>query len=78
MSTSAPIDDGRVIWMRYQPTSLLDRLVGGCFGLLAAALALYVAVHLIEAIWLVLVGFGVGVVAVLGLVATLRRHRQGW
>lgn len=64
--------------MRYQPASLWDRLVGACFGLLAAALALYVAVRLIESIWLVLVGIGVGVGVVAGLVAAVRRRRQGW
>lgn len=63
--------------MRY-PSSLLERLVGGCFSLLAAAAALYVAVQLIEAVWPILVGIGVTVAAVAGLVTVLRWHRQGW
>jgi hypothetical protein len=64
--------------MRYQPASLLERLVGGCFGLLAAAIALTIAVHLIESIWPVLVAIGLGVAAVAGLVIVLRWRRQGW
>ncbi|MFL6162728.1 MAG: hypothetical protein ACJ74U_10920 [Jatrophihabitantaceae bacterium] len=64
--------------MHGYPASLLQRLVGGCFSLLAAAVAVYVAVRLIESVWLVLVGIGVGVVAVVGLVTALRWRRQGW
>jgi LPXTG-motif cell wall-anchored protein len=64
--------------MRYQPMSLLDRLVAGCVSLLVAAIALYIAVHLIESIWPVLVAIGLGVAAVAGLVLVLRRRRQGW
>jgi len=52
--------------------------MGCCFGLLAAAVALYVAVRLIESVWQVLVGIGVGVVAVAVLVAALRWRRRGW
>jgi hypothetical protein len=62
----------------YHSSSLLERLVGGCFSLLAAAVALYVAVRLIEAVWPVLVGIGVGVAVVAGLVAVMRWQRQGW
>jgi hypothetical protein len=64
--------------MRYQPASLLERFIGGCFGLLVAALALYFAVRLIEAIWLPLVGIALGVATLIGLVMALRWHRQGW
>lgn len=64
--------------MRYYSSSLLQRLVGGCFCLLAAAVAVYVAVRLIESVWPVLLGIGVGVTGVAGLVTALRRRRQGW
>jgi hypothetical protein len=64
--------------MSYHSSSPLERLVGGCFGLLAAAVAVYVAVRLIESVWPVLVGIALGVLAVAGLVAALRGRRQGW
>ena len=63
---------------RYQPESLLDRLVGGCVAVLAAAIALYLAVRLIEAIWVVLVLIVLSVLAVVGLVAAVRWHSQRW
>lgn len=46
--------------------------------MLLAALALHIAARLIEAVWPVLVGIGVGVVVVAGLVAVMRWQRQGW
>jgi hypothetical protein len=63
--------------VRY-PSSLLERLLGGCVTVLLAALALHIAARLIEAVWPVLVGIGVGVVVVAGLVAVMRWQRQGW
>ncbi len=60
------------------PCSWLDSLLGLCFGLLLAALAVYVAVRLIEAIWTVLLlilGIG-GLLA--AVAALLRRRDRGW
>lgn len=37
------------------PGTWINRIVGWCFGLLAAALALYCAVKVLEAIWPALV-----------------------
>lgn len=37
--------------MAETPSSLVDRLVGWCFSLLLAAMALYGAVQLIHCIW---------------------------
>ena len=58
---------------------MLDRLVGICFALLAAAVAIYVAVRLIESIAAALISIVavVGGVVVLGFIATLvwRRNR---
>ncbi|MDQ1745487.1 MAG: hypothetical protein QOE23_3826 [Pseudonocardiales bacterium] len=60
------------------PRSLLDSLFGLCFGLLLAAIAVHVAVRLIEAVWpMLLVMLGVGLLLVGGLL--LLRHRdRGW
>jgi len=62
----------------YSRPSSLERLVGACLGLLVAAVAVYVAVRLIESVWPVLVGLGVGMVGLAGLVTVLRWRRQGW
>ncbi len=60
------------------PRSLLDQLFGLCFSLLLAAIAVYVAVQLIEAVWPVLLLIA-GVVALLaGGAALLRRRDRGW
>jgi thiol:disulfide interchange protein len=64
--------------MDYRPSSWLDQLVGACFGLLAAAVAIYVAVRLIEMVWVWLLLIGIIVAAVAGLLAFLRWRRQGW
>ena len=59
---------------------MLDRLIGVCFALLAAAVAIYVAVRLIESIAAALVGIVavVGGLVVLGFIASLlwRRNRM--
>ncbi len=59
---------------------MLDRLIGICFALLAAAVAIYVAVRLIESIAAALVGIVavVGGLVVLGFIASLlwRRNRM--
>jgi uncharacterized protein YacL len=64
--------------MSYHPPSLLGRLVGACISLLVAALAIYVAVHLLESVWPVLAVIGFVVVVIIGLVAAVRRRQQGW
>lgn len=64
--------------MDFRPSSWLDQLVGACFGLLAAAVALHVAARLIEQVWPVLLLIGVVVVVVSGLVTVMRWRRQGW
>ena len=59
---------------------MLDRLVGICFALLAAAVAIYVAVRLIESIAAALISIVavVGGLVVLGLIVSLvwRRNRM--
>jgi thiol:disulfide interchange protein len=64
--------------MDFRPSSWLDQLVGACFGLLAAAVALHVAARLIEQVWVVLLVIGGVVAVVVGLVAVLRWRRRGW
>lgn len=59
---------------------MLDRLVGICFALLAAAVAIYVAVRLIETIAAALISIVavVGGLVVLGFIVSLvwRRNRM--
>ena len=59
---------------------MLDRLIGICFVLLAAAVAIYVAVRLIESIAAALISIVavVGGLVVLGLIVSLlwRRNRM--
>lgn len=55
-------------------SSYLERLVGVCVGLLVAALALYWAVQLLQAVWLSVLGIGV----LLGCITWIRRRGQGW
>ena len=60
------------------PRGLLDRLVGLCLSFLVAAVALSVAVHLIEAVWnalLLILAVGAFVVLTLEL---LHRRGGGW
>ena len=58
--------------------SLLDRAVGACFLVLLGAAALYLAVHLILAIWMVLAGIAVVVgLTALGI-AIWRARTRGW
>lgn len=60
------------------PRSWLDGLLGLCLTLLLAAIAVHVAVRLIEAVWpaLVLI-LGIGALLAAG-VALLRRGDRGW
>jgi hypothetical protein len=58
--------------------SLLDGLFGLCFTLLLAAIAVHVAVRLIEAVWpALLLILGIGVLMAGGM-ALLRRRDRGW
>ena len=60
------------------PRTWLDRLVGGCLSLLAAAVAVYVAVRVLEAVWPVLVVIG-GVLLVASIgIAFVRARYRGW
>ena len=59
---------------------MLDRLVGICFAVLAAAVAIYVAVRLIESVaaTLMIIVAVIGSVAIAGFLVRLlwRRHRS--
>ena len=59
---------------------MLDRLIGTCFALLAATVAIYVAVRLIESVaaTLMIIVAVISSVAIAGFVARLlwRRHRS--
>lgn len=52
------------------PQRWLDALVGGCFGLLLASMALYGTVQVVASIWLPLC-IGLAVVAAVGLLIAL-------
>jgi hypothetical protein len=60
------------------PRGLMDGLVGLCFGLLLAAIAVHVAVRLIEAVWPALVVILAVALLLAGGVALLRRRDRGW
>lgn len=58
--------------------SLLDRLFSGCLTILFGAAAVYIAVHLIEAVWTaLLVILGVGAFAATAWLF-VRSRNQGW
>lgn len=62
---------------------MLDRMVGACLTLLVAAVAVYVAVRLIESVFttLIVIAAVIGGLAIGGAVVRLlwRRHRMdGW
>lgn len=58
--------------------SLLDRLFGVCLTILLGAAAIYIAVHLIEAVWTaLLVMLGVGTFVALAWLF-VRSRNQGW
>jgi hypothetical protein len=50
-----------------------DRLIGWCFGILAAVIALYCAVKVLEAIWPALVVI-LGAVAIIALIIRIVVH----
>lgn len=59
----------------YDPRSLVDRIVGVCLSLLVGAVAVYIAVRLLQAVWVVLLVI-VCVGIFLSLAVTLLRRRQ--
>ena len=60
------------------PRSWLDRFVGSALGLLLASIAVFVAVRLIEAVWIALVVIASVAVGVGVAVATLSRRNRRW
>jgi len=64
--------------VRYPGSSLLDQWVAACFSLLMGVTALFLAVRLLEAIWVALVVIGAIVAVVAGVVAWLRWDRQDY
>lgn len=60
------------------PRSWLDKLVAASLGFLVAAIAVYAAVHLIEAIWSTLLIILGGALLLLLLVAAWRARSRGW
>jgi uncharacterized membrane protein len=60
------------------PRSWLDQLVGGCFSVLLGAAALFLAVRLIQAVWVAALSIlgVIGFIAVVGLL--VRSRRQQW
>lgn len=67
--------------MKYGYSSWLDRLVGACCSLLVGATAIYLAVRLVESVWVELVVMLGGLVFLVVLVIAWRwwrHHRAGW
>jgi hypothetical protein len=63
------------------PSSWPGRAFGICLTLLAAAVALWWAVRLVEQVWLPLLAIGVGVGALVGLIGLARwwhGRQSGW
>lgn len=60
------------------PRSWPDQLVGLCFSLLIGAAALYLAVRLIEAVWVTLLVIGSLLLAASLSWLVIRRRRGGW
>jgi hypothetical protein len=58
--------------------NLLDRAVGVCLTILAGAAALYIAVRLIEAIWVTLLIILAIAGAVAVAIAVIRYRSNGW
>jgi hypothetical protein len=69
--------DGCVVSRDTDPRSLFDRLISACFAVLLGALALYVAVRLVEAVWSQLL-VGAGVVSALAGGWLVWRWRAWW
>lgn len=64
--------------MKLLPTSVFDQLVGACYSVLAAAVALYFAARLLQLVWVPLLLIALVVGLVVGLLVLLGRRRQGW
>ena len=64
--------------MNYTGGSPLDRWAAACISVLIGVVALYLAVRLIEAMWVALLVIGLIGGAVGGTVAYLRWRRQVW
>jgi uncharacterized membrane protein len=60
------------------PRGWLDGVLGFCFSLLLAAVALYIAVGLIKAIWPILLALLIVGGLVAAGVALLRSRNRGW
>ena len=63
---------------RSDPGSWLDSLVGACFSVLVGAVALFVAVRLVESVWIVIVLGFIVCAALTGAIVMLRRRSRGW
>ncbi|MDF3316415.1 hypothetical protein [Rhodococcus sp. C3V] len=65
--------------MSNESTGLVERVVAGCFRILLAVIALYLAVTLVQSIWpwLLLIG---GIISVVGIIAVvvIRATRNRW
>jgi hypothetical protein len=64
--------------VRPSPRSSRDAFIGGCLSLLLGALALYVAVRLIEAVWVALAVIASIVACVALVTMVVRRRSGGW
>ena len=62
----------------HDPRSVLDKLVGVCLSLLVAAVAISVAVHLIEAVWAALLVILSVALFISLVVVVLRTRNRGW
>jgi ABC-type multidrug transport system permease subunit len=59
----------------------MDKLVGGCFGILFGVIALYCAVRLIESILprlIVIIGILALIAAVIGAIVVISTWRNRW
>lgn len=63
---------------RDRPGSLIDHVTGICWSVFLAALALFVAVRLIESVWVVMVIMAVIAVLASSAVAIYRTRFRGW
>lgn len=64
--------------MSESPSGMVDVFKRGCIGILVGAIALYVAVKLVEGIWPWLVGIGGGVLVVWIGVAVYKSRHERW
>ena len=67
--------------MSQDPGGWIDRLIGWCFGILLAVIALYCAVRLIESILptlIVIIGILALIAAVIGALVVISTWRNRW